>query len=164
MILRLYTRKTLWICWITLVPILYMNILLTLWKVPFLKAGGVRFTCINLDCQYLACVPLVSSRADQRLTHQTKWRPTLRFDLTTVILQNIVFSMSHGAVPSGHAPWSWSDHLHVVVHTLIFSRRLRRRLSAPSHLVLVSNHLINKRGRGRGRGERAPERASLQYL
>ena len=68
-------------------------------EVSISQSGGVRFTCINLDCQYLARIPLVLSRADQRLTHQTKWRPTLRFDLTTVILQNIVFSMSHGGGP-----------------------------------------------------------------
>ena len=71
---------------------------------------------INLDCQYLACVPLVSSRADQRLTHQTKWRPTLRFDLTTVILQNIVFLCPTGAVPSDHAP-----NPDPIIHTLLFT-------------------------------------------
>ena len=87
--------------------------------------------------------------------------PPIRFD-HCYSTKHCLFYVPRGG-PLWTRPWSWSDHPHVVVHTLIFSRRLRRRLSAPSHLVLVSNHLINKRGRGRGRGERAPERTSLQF-
>ena len=78
-----------------MVPILYMNILAYPVDGSISQSGGVRFTCINLTCQYLARIPLVRSRADRRLTHQTKWRPTFRFDLTTAILQNIVFFVSH---------------------------------------------------------------------